>query len=1554
MDARISRPSALRRWGKRLAIAVGGLLALVVVLVAGALFSLRFAKMRSFVVARVNGALNDTFKGRLVIHGIGDVGLSGVSGADAQVFDPAGHRVLDIHGFGARLSVPTLIWAALTEKSKPLTIRITEANLRHVEAVLIDNGSGVPTLADAFLPKTPSPPSSGPGTVVIIDRAVIDHVWAHGTLAGTPALDVELRNALSTLRTDDKATAIAFKKVSLIARGLPQGVDPVGDLQASLDIPAASDKPLGARAHYRGTAAQTPIALDATFLDSKLNATLEAREIPAAVIKKQVPGLELRSPATLSASAEGKLPELSGAFALATGGSKIDGDFSLVLADDLTAKTNVHAHDLDLAEFTSSAPASKLDFTLHAGLLAPKVGPLSGSFELATQPSLVAAQSLPATTVNGTFSSDSAAQRNRVEAHAEIAEPGAQTSVDVTLTQGKQTLVEFRSRTTLNDAPRLRRLASLSSGKGRLDTQGSYRLEDQRIDAKVHAELRDLKQADNQVARADLSAVLGGALPHPTANVNLTLSQAILAGQHISRASLESRGSLSQLAVNGEVATTAPERRVRLSASLSNDRGLVVDHPSVQFRQGDTNLGLTAENVQIVDGRTKVSGLRLEGAGKADVSLVYGSRLESLYAQTYDLDLARLWRLADEHAVLKAGTLTASVNYERRGSDVHARLAAHSRDLTFDRIAGGSLSAEFELERDHLSGVAQADLKQLGHLAFDFRDLRGVDLERADPTRITGKAAIEGQVRLKDLMQLIPPGVELPFERALGTIKYDVAVERQRVSTGLPTFHVHVATNRLQLAGKRTTTTTITTKAEARDTAPLAIKGIDVDLDLSHAETGETELAASLSDAQGRLLALSVEGKATPRLATVVQELSAQWRQIPLRAKLSVPARDLQQLPVEVRPAALKGVASADFSYEGTFSAPKLELSGKVLQFQQTDEKGQKLDLALQGDYKGTRGTVSLSARAADGRDVAKADVDFDAAINDWLNHVGGQAPALDANAHLTFDAFPIGLVPEARMRQVEGALSGKIELEHFGKDAAVDVKLDVQSLKLASSELGRIRAEATARNGKADAKLSVEGTRGTTTAEAHSGLDWGARLAPAVRMPADAQLRAKELRLAAFAPLLTSVLGDLDGRLNGDLNAHFRGGAPELDGHVDLSDGLVQLAAVGQRFDQIKARLSLEPGKAKLEELTARATTGRLKVTGEARFEGLDLTGADAHVRIAKSEKVSLSLAGTQVGETYGAVDVKLRPGKTEGSQALSVEIPELHVHMPDAGSQQLQDLEPAKGVRVGTRQRDGGFVTLPLQPLTESDPSKNENPMVVDLRLGDQIWIQQGDSTKIQLGGRLQIVLGDPLTMDGQINVKSGKLDVSGKEFEIESGVVTFSGEPSNPTIVATARWDAPDEDRHRVYADATGTAEKLKVSLRSEPPLTKDQILSLLLTGSADGSLGGTSGGGSSNAATAVGAVGGVATQGLNKALSNISDLDVSTRIDTSTGSARPELVIQISPKVSAQLTRALGQTPGQPPDMTFLTLNFLIYRNWSLSTLTGDRGASGLDLLWRKRY
>ena len=109
------------------------------------------------------------------------------------------------------------------------------------------------------------------------------------------------------------------------------------------------------------------------------------------------------------------------------------------------------------------------------------------------------------------------------------------------------------------------------------------------------------------------------------------------------------------------------------------------------------------------------------------------------------------------------------------------------------------------------------------------------------------------------------------------------------------------------------------------------------------------------------------------------------------------------------------------------------------------------------------------------------------------------------------------------------------------------------------------------------------------------------------------------------------------------------------------------------------------------------------------------------------------------------------------------------------------------------------------------------------------------------------------------------------------------------------------------------------------------------------------------GTSSAGAAVSVAGDTATKGLNRAISDITTLDVSTRIDTTSGDARPELVVQLTPRLSTRVTRAIGNpNPGQSPDRTFLTVELRLKRFWALSAIVGDHGSSTLDLIWRKRY
>ncbi|HEX3773178.1 MAG TPA: translocation/assembly module TamB domain-containing protein [Polyangiaceae bacterium] len=1246
------------------------------------------------------------------------------------------------------------------------------------------------------------------------------------------------------------------------------------------------------------------------------------------------------------------MPDISGTFALNEEESALDADFNLSLKDDLRARANLHAHAIDAGAFSRAAPRSKVDLSLRGSVLVPKKGPMSGSFDLATEAGVVSAQAVPAISVNGNFSNDAQSARAKAEAHVEIGEPGAHTSIDATLTRAARTNVEFRSNTVLENPARLKQLAHARLS-GDLRAQGSYEIESQQLDAEANADLREVSSGENRVSRVTLKASAKGTLPHPNSDVWLDLKDANLAGQHVADAKVALRGSLSRAALSAEVAMLVPQRHIQISTIVSNEHGILLDHPSVNLHQADTDVRVSAKTVQVANGRTTVDNLHLEGAGTADASLVLGRELESANVQTDQLDLARLWRLVDRGAPLKAGTATLDVRYEKNGRNRRAELKMRADNLTFGRVGGGAIDADLAFKDGRLDGTAEAKLKQMGGFNVNFSELRGIDLESPKPERVSGKVELEGQLDLRDLDQLVPAGSHLPIARARGQVKYELTVERDRPGPGLPLVHVHITSKSLQLAGARDSKINLTTRQQALAAAPPSIKGLDFNLDFKHEEAGKTELAASLSDEYGALGSISVEANVAPRLANAVRELTQNWQTIPLKVQASMPRRALEKLPIEVRPAGLSGIASGELSYDGVITQPNLKFSGQVQHFRQSEARTRGLDLAWEGDYSGARATFKGTASNG-ARQVGSANLNLETAIGDWLHHQGGPLPKMSGNALLQFDGFPIELFPGTQTSEVGGSLSGKIELKDFGKDASLISKLEAKPFKVGETEFGRISSEITAQANQAKVALRVEDRQGVTTVDAHSGFSWGAKVAPNLVLPADAELRAQNFRLAAVAPFVASSFGELDGLVNGDLNAHFRGGAPALDGHVDIQRGVAQVASLGQRFEQIQGRISMVPGQVKLEKMSAHATSGKLNVTGEANLNGLDLTSAAAHVRITKPDAISVSVAGTDIGDAWGAIDVNMKPGNAETSSKLAVNIPELHVHLPDTGGQDVQALDPAKDVRLGVGERYGDFVTLPLQPLSDSEPAKNERPMIVDIALGNQIWIQRGDSTKVQLSGKTEMTLGDPTRMTGQINLRGGKLDVQGKQFEIESGTITFAGDPGNPTIVATARWDAPDDEQHRVYADYTGTVKNGKVTLRSEPPLTQDEVLSLLLLGTPDGTIGGPSNGGST-AATAVGAVGGAATQGLNKALSNLSSLDVSTRIDSSTGSARPELVVQLTPKLSADITRALGApAPGQPPDMTFLTFDFRIHSRWSLSALVGDRGESGLDLIWRRRY
>ena len=355
--------------------------------------------------------------------------------------------------------------------------------------------------------------------------------------------------------------------------------------------------------------------------------------------------------------------------------------------------------------------------------------------------------------------------------------------------------------------------------------------------------------------------------------------------------------------------------------------------------------------------------------------------------------------------------------------------------------------------------------------------------------------------------------------------------------------------------------------------------------------------------------------------------------------------------------------------------------------------------------------------------------------------------------------------------------------------------------------------------------------------------------------------------------------------------------------------------------------------------------------------MNGLAFADAQLDLHEPTRHPLPISVQGVEVGEAYGDIAVKAR-AVPKGIE-VDVDVPKWHTTLPDTSKNVVQKLEESEDIHIGVhRGEDKKLVVLPVdaEDLNPHQPrADGAMQLTVNVHLGDDVEIKKGTGLKVAMDGDVQIKVTDSAHVGGQIRLKSGILDVQGKRFTIEKGTVTFVGnDPANPQVVVTASWGAPDGTV--IYADFVGPLETGKVTLRSEPARPKNEILALIMFGSADGMNGNPNQNKSSDSASqAVSAGGGVATQGLNAAVSDLTGMEnAQFRVDTSTNNPRPELEYQISKSIAVGVAYVMGVPPPDQPDFLFAKADWRFRRNWSLQTMFGNFGSTIVDAVWQKRY
>jgi translocation and assembly module TamB len=1572
--ARFPRTRRLFRW---LGYGLVYLALAVVLLLTLALVAINLPPVSAFVASKVNAALEPTFKGKLTLERLGRLDLGGVSGADLVVHDPKGHEVLRARDIRVRLGVPSLIWSLVAKRSDVLELPLDRIAVDDVSVQLIDDGSGSPTLAQAFEPREPSPPDEGGGeTAIVIDELRVRQIQVRGALASPGPIDADLTNLEASLRNDPAGTHVVLDRLDVAARQLPTIGELAGRLHADVSLPATPEAVASSPAvsnadgtttsvqalqpvagvdpapqriafGFDGNMAGSPLSANGKLDGEAVEAKLEAPSLSPQTLQRLLPSLDPKSPAALFASIQGVLTELGFEARLTQESARIEARGKVRRqGDDTHVQAHVDGAGIDASRLVAGATPTDVSLGADADLsLGARGG--TGSYRLSLLKSEVAGERVPDTTIDGQLELPSQAPLT-TRGTITLQEPGAPARIEYRVTSGPQGVVADVGASAKLDRPaRVRQLSGGLVLRGDVEAMAHFDSTKNIVEGRVELGLDDLAHPSFRARRVDAVIKAQGPLNSPSFVLEADLRRVVAAERSLARVQLLASGTTKEIDVKSRLIGKDPAR-IDLRATVHPGESRLVEAPVIEIVDERGRASIRAESVSLTGERVRVNKLTLEGPGRAEASLVYGKGLEELSLETRDLRPLELMALFGVTTRATAASVNVSAKLDARTKQANGSLKGELSDLRFGRLCNGSAKLDLVLERGKLSGSADLELGRGGKTSVTLKNFKP-PLGPIDPREVEsmiGELSLEGHLDLARLRPLFPFG---GVERAQGVIDFDVAIAPPRERGQRLDWRAKIASKGLVVVGQREESSNVPDPAQARSSAPWTLRGIDVDLNAALNAQG-AKLEGRLFDTSGDLIGMNGKLEGIDGLRDLLGGVE-RLEDKPFQLSVRVPARVLEKLPTALRPSEVQGVLTLAVDAEGTLVDPHVKVQGNVQRLAPASDRVREkrsLDLEFLAEYARSGGSLTMSGKNQN-QNVLDLKTTWRGNAAELAKLEPDRPSPVKADFALALDRFPVGVIPAVQASGVRGRVSGKVSLSDFGKDAAVDVELSTERLRIEQIKVDALHARVQMKDGKLLAQTEITNGGGKSTIDVRTGFSWKDRVVPTIDQSLEGTVQARALRLGMLQPLVAGSLSELDGKLDADLRASLDDGMPRVTGKATLADGVVQLPSIGQRFDDIDADIVIDPGELRIEKLHAKGVTGAFNLNASAKLEGLTPVSAKAEVKINEDAKLPLTIEGEAVGDAWGTIETTYTHDEGSKTNTIHVNLERFYIQLPNAPPGSIQNLDPAPDVRVGFRRRDGDFVVVPLQPIEEpAEPSEYKTVIQVDV---NSLWVEKGSQAEVTLGGNIKATTGEAVQVEGKIETRRGKLDISGKTFDIERGAVTFTGDAANPTISAVARYDSPAG--YTVYAEYTGTATQGKLRLSSEPALSQDEILTLLMFGTPDGSIGAGSGGGS--LATAVSVAGGTATQGLNRALSDITNLDVSARIDTSTGAPRPELVLQLTPRVAAKVTQALGEpTPGQSPDRTFLTVELRLASAWSLSTMVGDRGASALDLIWRRRY
>jgi len=300
----------------------------------------------------------------------------------------------------------------------------------------------------------------------------------------------------------------------------------------------------------------------------------------------------------------------------------------------------------------------------------------------------------------------------------------------------------------------------------------------------------------------------------------------------------------------------------------------------------------------------------------------------------------------------------------------------------------------------------------------------------------------------------------------------------------------------------------------------------------------------------------------------------------------------------------------------------------------------------------------------------------------------------------------------------------------------------------------------------------------------------------------------------------------ELNGKLSVDLVAEGTGQDPNVSGSLELRDMTMKVLALRNKIHIDAAFMDMAGKYGTLRPVTIDTGEGKGVFEGRVDFRDLSYTGKGT---------MSNMLMQTYPADVTANLDGGL---EVEGKflNALirgNITARNIEIMVPE---KPLKEIESIKFIDEQEQDKDEFIYTGEKK----EDFVEEFIALDLDVDIPRDSWVK-GGGANIEVEGKLDINKSykEPYFITGNIDVIRGDYQFMGRLFKIESGTVSFRGKKIiDPFLDLRATYEVSSVE---VYINITGTAEKPKIQLSSDPPLDENEIVSYLVFGTSSDKLG-----------------------------------------------------------------------------------------------------------------